>query len=343
MANSAEYIEAFEPDSIDGTTSGVDFTVAIRVYNAADRLPGILEKLRAQANTQGIRWEVVVVDNNSSDDTAAVVQAFQNNWLPNCPLRYVLETKQGAAFARRRAMLEAKGAWVGFLDDDNLPDENWVAIAHTFGQNHPEAGAFGGQIHGIYEVPPPPNFAKIAYFLVLIERKQTFCYTAQKSGKPASKVLPPGAGIVIQKQAWLRDVPERLQIQGPQGNSIASKGEDMELLIHLCRAGWQIWNNADLHIYHQIPSWRLEREYLLKIARSVGLSKHPIRTLHYSKWQQPTITYLLLMSDLRQALIHFLRHRKVLKTDVVAACQMEVLMMNVIGPFYHWKKAFLKH
>ncbi|MCY7324366.1 MAG: glycosyltransferase, partial [Phormidesmis sp. CAN_BIN36] len=58
----------------------LDFTVAIRTFNGAKRFPLILERLRTQIQVEAITWEVLIVDNNSDDDTAQVIQSYQNNW-----------------------------------------------------------------------------------------------------------------------------------------------------------------------------------------------------------------------------------------------------------------------
>jgi glycosyltransferase involved in cell wall biosynthesis len=106
----------------------VDFTVVIPTYNGEKRLPQLLERLReagrshsvkSQTNTEQFSWEILVVDNNSKDNTAKVVQEYQANWPDTYPLRYSFEAEQGAAFARQRAIKEARGELIGFLDDDN--------------------------------------------------------------------------------------------------------------------------------------------------------------------------------------------------------------------------------
>ena len=97
----------------------VDFSVAIPTYNGAKTLPLVLERLRSQINLDKITWEVIVVDNNSTDETAQVVQTFQENWTLQSQLRYCCETQQGLSYARQRAVKEANGRFIGFLDDDN--------------------------------------------------------------------------------------------------------------------------------------------------------------------------------------------------------------------------------
>ncbi|OZH52334.1 glycosyl transferase, partial [Hydrocoleum sp. CS-953] len=111
-----------------------DFTVVIPTYNGAERLPLVLDKLRSQINTEGLSWEVIVVDNNSKDNTQKVVREYQKNCPQPMILRYFFEEKQGAGFARKKAVQSANSPLIGFLDDDNIPAQNWVAAAYEFAQ-----------------------------------------------------------------------------------------------------------------------------------------------------------------------------------------------------------------
>lgn len=313
-----------------------DFTVAIRTYNRADWLAKILERLRSQINTEHIQWEVVVVDNNSTDHTPQVIQDYQAHWPERYPLKSYIELQQGASFARRRAIQEAQGEFIGFLDDDNVPALDWVSAAYAFGQEHPKAGAFGGQIHGTFEVDPPKNFSRIAHFLPVIERNQAICFNSYKHSR--KRVLPPGAGLVIRRQAWLDSVPKHLKLQGPVGDSLAFKGEDIEALLHMWKANWEIWFNPAMHIFHQIPKSRFEREYLLRFFRGIGLGRCYTRMLGYEAWKTPLIIPLYMMNDLCKIITHYAKYRHALATDVVLACEMEFFLSSFVSPFYTCKQ-----
>lgn len=306
-----------------------DLTVAIRAYNAAARLPKLFACLQQQLLPEGLNWEVVVVDNNSSDATAKVIAEVARSCVLPCPLRYVLEVRQGAAFARQRALLEAQADLVGFLDDDNYPAPDWIAELWQYSQLHPEAGAFSGKIYGDFEVPPPPNFNHLASYLALIDRgDRPFSYSRRKD-----RVLPPGAGLVIRKSAWLKSVPKTFTISGPVGASLALKGEDMELLGWLQKSGWEILYNPKLVISHYIPAWRLERDYLMALVRSIGLSQHMIRMQRLRRWQRPLFFVCYLANDCLKVVSHYIRYYRVLQTDVVAACQLEKLKSALRSPF----------
>lgn len=306
----------------------IDFTVAIPTFNGAQRLPLVLDRLKQQQGVDRLKWEVIVMDNNSTDDPLRVVQSYQSNF--PCPLLYYFEKKQGLAFARKQIIEQANGNWVGFLDDDNLPEPFWVLEAWKFANTHPRSGAFGGQIHGDYEVTPPPNFKRIACFLAIVEPgKSSFKYD------PKTRMLPPGAGLVVNREAWLAHVPKQQFLRGITKfpRSILS-GEDLEAILSIQKGGWEIWHNNEMVIYHKIPAIRLTREKLLITMRGTGLARHYIRMLRFKLWQRPFLLPCAWLNDVLKAVRFFLKHRHCLKTDDVLACEMEFLRTTVISPFY---------
>ncbi|HBB30733.1 MAG TPA: glycosyl transferase [Cyanobacteria bacterium UBA9273] len=313
----------------------IDFTVAIPTYNGASRLPEVLERLRSQVGTDSLHWEIIVVNNNSTDNTAEVVREYQENWSQAYPLRYCFEPRQGAGFARHRAVEVARGGVVGFLDDDNLPEANWVAAAWAFSQEHPQAGAYGSQVHGDFDVPPPEELLPLLPFLAIVERgSEELLYEPQK------KLLPPAAGLVVRKQAYLESVPSRLVLTGRvEGNMLTS--EDLEMLCYIQQAGWEIWYNPAMEINHKIPQWRLQREYLIPFIRGVGLSRHVTRMLSVEPWQRPLALVGYAVNDLRKIVFHVLKYRWRIQSEVLASCQMELFLSSLMSPFYLWRKGYL--
>ena len=175
----------------------MDFTIAIPTYNGAKRLPAVFEALEQQQDVWDITWEVLVVDNNSQDETAQVVQQWQGK-SSNFPVRYCFEPQQGLAFARRKAINEAKGEWVAFVDDDNWPRKDWLRAAQEFRHHSPKLGAFNGKITGVYEVDPPEGFEKIKAFLAIRNHGNQ-----PKKFVPENLDLPPGAGLFVKRSAWI--------------------------------------------------------------------------------------------------------------------------------------------
>ena len=315
----------------------VDFTVAIPTYNGESRLPQILQRLHTQIGVEYLNWEIIVVDNNSQDATARVVADYQAMW--SCPgqLRYCLEPRQGAALARMRAVGEARSEWVGLLDDDNLPAQNWVAAAYAFAQAHPNAGAYASQIHGEFEVEVPSNFERIAPFLGITERgSDPHLYEADKLE------LPPGAGLVVSKSAWCASVPKQPTLKGRLGKSLVG-GEDLEPLIYLHKAGWEIWYNPAMETYHQIPRWRLEKDYLIAISRGAGLNSCCLRTIETPFWQGQKVLIRIFFGSLRRIVLHLIRDRVALmgrqkaqssSSNLAADCELAFYWGYLLSPFY---------
>ncbi len=310
----------------------MDFTVAIPTYNGEHRLPEILERLRSQTNPANLQWEVLIVDNNSSDRTPQVIQSFQANF--SVVIRCLKETRQGAGYARHTAIRSAQSDLIGFLDDDNLPDENWLNAAYQFAQDYSQAGAYGSQIRGEFEVNPPESLRRILPFLAITERgEKPSCYIRSKG------LLPPTAGLVVRKQVWLDYVPEegilmKLKFKRSDGNHC---GEDIEALSYIHRSPWEIWYNPAMKIAHKIPSWRLERSYLLLLFRSIGLSRYVTRRLNVQPWQRPLMLVAYLVNDFQKSLLHYCKYRSQLQTDLAAACEMELFLGSLLSPFYLWQ------
>lgn len=286
------------------------------------------------AGSKDYQWEVVVVDNNSCDRTAEVVHRWQTDgqsampqlWRSDVALRYCFEPRQGLAFARRLAIRETQSPLIGFLDDDTLPDDDWVSAAIAFGQQHLEVGAYGSSISGLYEVPPPPRFHRIACCLAIIDRgERPFCYDRERG------VLPAGAGMVVRRQAWLEQVPAVPALAGVSARSLKAKGEDVETLSYIRRT-WPIWHNPQMKLAHIIPKARLEPSYLLNLFWRIGLSRYPLRKIGYGVWQWPLIAGLHFLNDFKKLLLKLLRLRQ---WGTVEICELSLLLGSLASPFYH--------
>ncbi len=308
----------------------LDLTVAIPTFNGAERLPLVLDALQAQVGTEGLHWEVLVVDNNSRDRTPQVIQAYQSQWQHPWRLAACQEARPGLAFARQRAIETAAGRYVAFLDDDNLPAPNWVAAAYQFGEQHPEVGAFSGRIHARYEVEPPADFGQIAQFLAIRDRG-----SQPAPFEPQNLRLPPGAGLVVRRQAWLDAVPAQLAIVGNQGKALA-RGEDYEILLRLYQAGWEIWYNPDMILDHLIPHWRLERPYLLSLARSCGLATYTLRLVLASPHQHPFLMLKTLVGNSKRIALHLLKYRWQVQANPIAAFELNFYVYSFLSPIYHY-------
>ncbi|MEM9806455.1 MAG: hormogonium polysaccharide biosynthesis glycosyltransferase HpsE [Cyanobacteria bacterium P01_D01_bin.56] len=320
--------------STTSTQACLNITVVIPTYNGAERLPQVLDRLKQQIAIDDLQWEVIVCDNNSCDRTANVVTEYQNAWLDQISLRYCFVAEQGAAFARQRGVEEACGQIVAFLDDDNLPALDWLTNVYQFAEDYPRAGAFGSQIHGDFQGALPKGFGDIACFLAIVERgSKPHLYD------PKSKILPPAAGVAVRRKAWLESVPDRLFLNH-KGKSAGLASEDLEAMLHIQKAGWEVWYNSDMVVTHQIPETRLQQEYLVALLRCIGLSRFYIRWLGTKEWQRLFKVPAYIANDLRKLAFYYLKHRsRKTPLDTVAACEQVLLISTIVSPVFLLRKA----
>jgi len=126
--------------------------VVICTYNRAASLKRTLASLEVSRTPAHLQWEVIVVDNNSKDDTKAVVESFRQRG--TFRIRYLKEESQGISYARNRGINESTAELIAFTDDDVVVEPDWIAnIVQGFAQY--DVQCIGGRILPIWEIPKP--------------------------------------------------------------------------------------------------------------------------------------------------------------------------------------------
>ena len=240
----------------------------ICTYNREKYIYECLSRLASNTVKEG--WEIILVNNNSTDNTAAECERFVEDYQP-ANYHYCLETQQGLSFARNRGIQEAKGEWLVFLDDDAMVEPEYIASLQKHLSDHPEAGAFGGQIIPLFEDGEPEWYSKWTMIYV----------SAMDRGKtvhpfPANK-YPIGANMGVK-----REVIDRVGMfntaLGRTGNNLLS-GEEKDLFNRIHAAGYPILYFPDIQVHHCIPAHRTTKEFIARLADGVGQSER-LRTRH---------------------------------------------------------------
>jgi glycosyltransferase involved in cell wall biosynthesis len=136
------------PDDVDARCH---VSVVLSTYNRADRLPAALDALLGQAGN--VAYEVIVVDNNSTDATRTVVERAAAR--SDGRLRYVFEPRQGLSYGRNAGIAVARGAIIAFSDDDVRVAPDWIArLTRTF-DAHPDIEYVGGRVLPHWLATPP--------------------------------------------------------------------------------------------------------------------------------------------------------------------------------------------
>ena len=241
-------------------------TAAICTHNGSGRLPGALTRLALQSVAHGTQWEVLVVDNQSSDDTRERALATWDELGAPTSLRVVPEPTLGLSFARERAFREAAFACVSLIDDDNLVDRNWVAVALAALGGEPRIGAVGGRSTLLSDGPVPLWFESVSRLYAVGDLGETPRILGRH------EVLW-GAGLTVRVDAWSRLLRSgfRAALTDRRGEHLSSGG-DTELCLALQKAGWLLLYDPRLNFQHAIGVRRLTKGYLLRLAEGCGRS-----------------------------------------------------------------------
>lgn len=240
----------------------MDVTVAIATWNRARLLRKTLESLTQVKVPDGLSWHLVVCDNNSTDDTERVVQAFRER----LPVRHVFEPQQGKSHALNHLLQEARAdsTWIIFTDDDVLVDPNWLVEYFAAFQQYPDAACFGGPMHPWIE----GRLSKTQAFLV-DEYPGVFALlpVAKDTAMQSPDHLAYGANMALRLDAVAE---EGFDIDlGPKAGGRVD-GEDVGMIRAIMDAGHSGWMLAGPKVKHYIHPSRLGLRYFIKWHMFIG-------------------------------------------------------------------------
>ena len=129
----------------------VDISVCIATFRRPGGLARLLESLAGACKVDGLSAEIIVVDNDAAETARAVAESMRGKFRS---LRYFVEPRQNIADARNRAVREARGTWVAFIDDDEVAGENWLAAYWNMAAEKPGGGYFGPVIPRLEHAVP---------------------------------------------------------------------------------------------------------------------------------------------------------------------------------------------
>jgi len=230
----------------------VRVTVAVITYNRSRFLREALAGIVRQ-NYPADRWELLVIDNNSTDDTGEVVASFGVS-MP-AP-RHVVETKQGLDHGRNRAIAEAQGDFIVLVDDDILVEPDWLSqlVAPFSSKSAHRIGVVGGEVAPVFPDGVPA-------WLEGSHRPLEF--RADPGPLPPGQA-PMGANFAFPKWVFMRfgSFDTRLDRQGAR----LFGGGDSEMIRRIRSVGLEAWFAPGAKALHQIPSSRLTLRYAMRHA-----------------------------------------------------------------------------
>jgi glycosyltransferase involved in cell wall biosynthesis len=232
----------------------VHVAVLIATYNRAERLGETLDILAASRVRSGLTWEVVVVDNNSTDTTRDVVESRQATY--PVTLRYLTEKKQGRSPALNTAIAATDAPFLLFSDDDICVESNWIDTAVAALESGLDYA--GGPVRPIWEAPPPrwldltrsDIWGTIA---ILDYGPDRFVF--EDRGR-----VPLAGNLAVRREVFDRVGPYRVELGRSNGRVLLGQ-EVPEWMARARAAGVRGVYVPEMVVHHHIPARRLTKQY----------------------------------------------------------------------------------
>jgi len=257
-----------------------DISVVVCTYNRAALLEKALRSLFAQ-NAEPSSYEIVVVDNNSADETPQVVESLKAE--SPVPLRYFRESRQGNAYARNAGVDQAAGSIIAYMDDDVIADKSWVYLIRDAFAHEPELSFVGGRVLPVWEEEPPSWLTDEHWApLALLDYGPE---PLDIEGQSPRGLLT--ANIAIRREVFAEVggfLPLLQRVKGTIGSM-----EDHEFLMRMCRSGKRGKYLPDLITWAWVDPQRMTKEYHRRWHTGHG---HFYAVMNDPEWERSSFRFL---------------------------------------------------
>ncbi len=310
-------------------------TVLICTFNRANLLGETLESLARMKVAPGVSWEVLIVDNKSTDDTAAVVRSFQ----PSYPvaLRYLYESKQGKSYALNTGLNASRSSFVLFTDDDVRVSPEWLEAAIAPMIADAAVAYTGGPVYPIWEAPSPSWLRKDRGDLwgaIAILDYGPSPFVFEEHGR-----IPIGANMAV-RRTMLDVVGDFDPELGRRGTSLLGQ-EQAEFFCRARAAGARGTYVPGMSVHHHVPAQRLTRGYFRRWWLWKGISRARLHRAHPLSERSVSTRAIKRVAGVPVfALAEMLRHAArwfgcLLRGDIPSAVEHEMMSAYYLG--YAWE------
>lgn len=235
-------------------------TVFVATYNGAQRLPGVLASYAA-LTPPADGWKLVIIDNDSDDDSGGVARSFADR----LPLTCLSEPRPGKNRALNTGLRTLEGDLAVFSDDDDIPDEDWLVQLRTAAARYPDYAVFGGTIRPWWSAPPDD------WILQSVPLPAVFGITdpAWEEG-PCDPTQVFGGNMAIRAELFRSGYrfDERI---GPNGTSTYAMGGETELTLRLAIAEQAAcWHCKAMRVHQMIRPTAMRKSWILRRAFRLG-------------------------------------------------------------------------
>ena len=241
-------------------------SIVICCYNSENRIGETIKHIFSQKVGKDILWEVILVNNNSTDRTVDIVNDIWQKDYKNIDFKVVDEPNAGLSNARIRGAKTANYKYILFCDDDNWFASDYLEKAYKIMNSNPDIGVLGGR----GEAEPE---SKLPFWFHSFQDSYAVGVQSINSGDITDRGYVWGAGFILIKDTFLKLLTSGFSFycSGRKNNKLLA-GDDNEICKWFILAGYKLWYNEDLYYKHYIPTERLKKEYLIKITEGFIIS-----------------------------------------------------------------------
>ncbi len=240
----------------------MNVTIAICTRNRAKSLARTLDSVAAMSIPRDARWEVLIVNNGSTDETPSVIHSFKEV----LPIHETLEPEVGTSRARNRAVGEARGEYIVWTDDDVLVDRDWLCAYVTAFHRWPDSALFGGKALPLFEGTVPAWLNETFDLVGAVFAFRDF-------GDIPVQFTLEGRRIPYGTNYALRTVEHKAHPFNPRlGASPENRmyGEETDVIERVLRSGETGYWVPEAKVQHRIPQDRMTLGYIDKYYRGYG-------------------------------------------------------------------------
>ncbi len=284
-------------------------SIVVCCYNSKDRLPETLKHIALQQVPEHIKWEVVIVDNNSTDNTSTVAEREWKKYAVKASFTVVKQPVPGLNAAREKGFETAKYEYVICCDDDNWLSSNYIKEVALIFDNHADVGVVGTKAIPQYEDHPPEWFKKYNVW---------FALGAQ--GKPGDitdkKGYVWGAGMAIRHTALanLKKTGYNNLLTDRVGSKMTTGG-DVEVCFGLRFLKHKVYYTEKCSIHHYMPKSRFDEKKFFALSYQNGFSTSYLDLLYRKKFLSKRELVSNIRRHLTRAPKQYVIKRKLGQTD----------------------------
>lgn len=241
----------------------MDISIVVCTYNRSKVLKQCLEALEKMTMPKGLSWEVLVVDDNSTDDTQEMIENIRK--ISKLSIRKVFEKQQGVAFARNRGVDEAEGEVIVFIDDDCVADGSCLSSLYEAYLKY-NADCVGGKVLPFNWQDKIPKWitSELYSYISIYDKGEEIIEWASSVGTPITS-------NVLYKKSIFQKVGLFDTSLGRTGKGSVSGGEEQELNNRILKVGGKIIYQPNAVVYHQFRPEFLTKKYMRGLDFNTGM------------------------------------------------------------------------